>query len=417
MHGTGGTVDASLRSLGRTSTGTLAVRQLRRALVAAQFAIATPLLIVAGLLLASLNELKRVDLGFDTRNVVTASVRLAPGLYPQPGSVVSFWDELRRRIEALPGVEALAYADGRPPQDVGNFNNFDLEEHPAGPGQPQPVTPWVAVTPEYFRVLGLRLIDGRLFNEQDGETEDSRPVVVVDRAWQRRFFPNKSAVGKRFRSGGCTTCPWTTVVGVVSEVKYAGLEQPDQGTVYTAYTGRTFRYLVVRAGANASMLIPSIRQTVRELDPNAPFSQVATIDELVAQSIERPQSLSILVGSFAGVALLLSIVGIYGVMGYYVQQNLKDISIRIALGGSSMDVLRLVVGHGMTVVAAGVAAGLLASLGLTRLVQSLLFQVSAANPLTFAAVSLGLVLVALLACLLPARRAIGLQPASVLRME
>jgi len=416
MHGTGGSVDTALRSLGRTTTGGVGVRRLRRVLVGVQFAIATPLLIVAGLLLASLNELKRVDLGFDTQHLVTASVRLAPALYPDPGSVASFWNELRHRVEALPAVEALAFADGRPPRDVADFNNFDLEQYPTRPGQSQPVTPWLAVTPEYFTVLGLSLIDGRLLDEQDAQRQDFGPVIV-DRAWARRFFSNESAVGKRFRSGGCTTCPWNVVVGVVSEVKYAGLDQPDQGTVYRPLAGGTFRYLVIRAKADEAALVPSIRQTVRELDPNAPLSQVATIDDLVAQSIERPQSLSVLVSSLAAVALLLSIIGIYGVMGYYVQQHLKDIRIRIALGGSSADVLRLVLGHGMTVVVAGVLAGVLASLALTRLMQSLLFQVNAANAFTFAAVSLSMVVVALLACLLPAARALRLQPAAILRNE
>ena len=416
LHGTGGSVESALKSLGRTSTGTVAVRQLRRVLVGAQFAIATPLLIVAGLLLTSLNELRRVDLGFDTRNVVTASVRLAPALYSSEGAVNSFWDELRRRINALPGVTGVTYADGRPPSEVGNFNNFDLEQFPTQPGQSQPVTPWVATTPEYFKVLGLPLIEGRYLTEEDAQREQLESVIV-DRAWARRFFPHESAVGKRFREGGCTTCPWTAVVGVVSEVKYAGLDQPDQGTVYTPFNGGLVRYLVIRSEADATAMVSSIRQTVRELDPHAPLSQIATMDDLVARSIEQPRSLSVLVGSFAGVALLLSIVGIYGVMGYFVQQHLKDISIRIALGGSSSDVLRLVVGHGMKVVVAGVVAGVLASLALTRLMQSLLFQVSAANVWTFAAVSAAMVLVALLACLLPARRALGLQPAAVLRID
>lgn len=416
LQGTGGPLDTALRS-SRTSTGTVGARRLRRALVGVQFAIATPLLIVAALLLASLNELKQVDLGFDTHNVITASVRLAPGLYPQPGNQTAFWDELRRRVEAVPGVDTLAFADGRPPREVGNFNNFTLEKYPTPPGQSQPVTPWLAVTPEYFKVLGLTLVDGRLHTDDDARRQDFR-AIVVDRAWARRFFPNESAVGKRFRSGGCTDCPWNdVVVGVVSEVKYAGLAEPDQGTVYTPYSGSTQRFLFIRSKTDPAALIGSIRQAVSQLDPTAPLSQVATMDELVEQSIQRPQSLSILVASFAGVALLLSIVGIYGVMGYYVQQNLKDISIRMALGGTSADVLRLVVGHGMAVVVSGVVSGVAVSMLLTRLIQSLLFNVSAANAFTFSVVSLTMVGIALLACLVPARRALGLQPASVLRND
>jgi putative ABC transport system permease protein len=324
-------------------------------------------------------------------------------------------------------VTAVAYADGRAPIDVGNFNNFDLEDFPTPPGQSQPVTPWVAVTPDYFALLGLTLLQGRTFDQFDG-TRPEVPVVVVDRAWANRFFPNANAVGKRFRNGGCTTCPWTSVVGVVSEVKYAGLDKPDQGTVYTPLAGRgvvspieqatsRFRYLLLRTSTDAVTVVPAVRQIVRELDPTLPLSNLATMDELVARSMQRPRSLSMLVGGFATVALVLSIIGIYGVMAYYVQQHSKDISIRLALGGSSSDVLRLVVGQGMTVVAGGVVVGLLTALMLTRLMSSLLFGVSAADPVTFVGVSAILLGVALAACFVPAARAIGLQPAVVLRNE
>lgn len=417
MHGTRGSVDASLRSIGRSSTANPNVRRLRRALVAAQFAIATPLLIGAGLLVSSLNQLKSVDIGFEPANVITGSVRLPAAQYQDPGKITVFWDELARRLTALPGVAGVAFSDGLPPGGVGNINNFDLEDHPASPGQSQPVAPWVAATPEYFRVLGLTLLEGRLLERRDALTENLESVVV-DRAWAARFFPNGSAVGKRFREGGCTTCPWTSVVGVVTDVKYLGLDAPDEGTVYWPLSEQTLaRFLVVRTQASTSSLLPALQRTVRELDPSAPLSNVATMSDLVAESLERPQSLSLLVATFAIVALVLSVVGIAGVTGNYVQQHQKDISIRMALGGSPGDVLRLVLGQGMQVVAAGVAAGLLAALGLTRLMSSLLFGVSALDPRTFALVTGGLVVVAFAACFVPARRAAGIEPANVLRNE
>jgi hypothetical protein len=276
----------------------------------------------------------------------------------------------------------------------------------------------VATTPEYFRVLGLRLLEGRLLEERDALTQNLESVVV-DRAWARRFFPAGSAVGRRFREGGCTTCPWTSVVGVVSEVKYLGLDKPDDGTVYSPMRGteELARFLVVRTNADPSGVLPALQRTVRELDPSAPLSAVATMDDLIVQSVEGPQSMSLLVATFAFVALVLSVVGIYGVMGYYVQQHLKEISIRMALGGSSADILRLVVGQGMRVVIIGVVCGMVAALGATRLLSSLLFGVSSADPLTFVTVSGALVIVALAACFMPARRAIGIQPAAVLRNE
>jgi putative ABC transport system permease protein len=417
LHGTGGPVDESLRSMGRSATGSAAVRQLRRALVATQFAIATPLLVVAGLLLVSLNELRRVDLGFDTRNVITGAIRLPAAQYPESASVV-FWDQLKRRVETLPGVSAVAFADGRPPDDVGNFNNFDLEDQPTPSGQSQPVTPWVAVTPEYFRVLGLRLLEGRLLEERDSRTENLE-AIVVDRAWAKRFFPNESAVGKRLRSGGCTQCPWTAVVGVVSQVKYAGLDKPDEGTVYSPLDrgAAPSRYIVARTAVDPRTVFPAVRQVIRNLDPTLPFSDTATMEEMVARSVERPRSLSMLVAGFAIIALVLSTVGIYGVMAYYVQQHTKDISIRLALGGSPRDVLRLVVGQGMQVVATGVVVGVVVAFVATRLMSTLLFGVSATDALTFAAAGTFLLAVALLACVVPAKRATGLQPAAVLRNE
>jgi putative ABC transport system permease protein len=421
MHSTG-KVDESLRSMGRSSTGSVDVRRLRRVLVGSQFAIATPLLVVAGLLLGSLNELGRVDLGFDSRNLVTGSLSLPDAQYPESGQVGAFWDELERRVEALPGVSGAAFADGLPPNGVGNFNNFDLEDFPTPAGQSQPVTPWVSVTPDYFRLLGLTLLEGRLFDERDGRRPDL-DVVVVDRAWATRFFPNVSAIGKRFKEGGCSTCPWTAVVGVVSDVKYAGLDQPDEGSVYTPMPGlgaeaptRT-RSLILRTDADPRTVISALQQVIRQLDPSLPFSNVATVDELVARSVQRPRSLSLLVGAFAIVALVLSIVGIYGVMAYYVQQHVKDIGIRVALGGTPGDVLRLVLGQGMKVVGSGVVVGLLIAAAVAQLASSLLFGVGAADRFTFAAVGVLMLTVALAACFVPARRAIGVEPAVVLRNE
>jgi predicted permease len=424
LHGTGGPVDETLRALGRSSTGSVAVQRLRRVLVGSQFAVATPLLVVAGLLLASLNALARVDLGFNTHNLVSGAILLPMPQYRDPARVSTFWNELQRRVEALPGVTGTAFADGRPPDDVDNVNNFDLEEKPTPPGQSQPTAPWVNVSPEYFRLLGLTLLEGRLFDDHDGLTQWVE-AAIVDRAWARRYFPNQSAVGKRFHEGGCTSCPWVTVVGVVSDVKYAGLDKPDDGSIYAPIEGRgtvpaepaRYRYLVLRTSTDPLTVLPAVRQIVRDLDASLPFSNTATIETLVAHALETPRSLSLLVGGFALVALLLSVVGIYGVMAYHVQQHAKDISIRMALGGSSADVLRLIVGQGMRVVIGGVIVGVLAALVLTRLLASLLFGVGAADAFTFLAVTVALLTVAFVACCLPARRAIALEPASVLRNE
>ena len=418
LHGTAANGE-ELRSLGRVTSGTGA-RRLRRALVVAQFAIATPLLIAAGLLLVSLNALSHVDVGFEGPRIVTGSIRLPGAQYKDPPRIAGFWDELKRRLEAQPGIEAVAFADGRPPNTPGQNNNFDLEDRPAGPGQSQQVTAWVGISPDYIRATGQRLIEGRLLDQRDLDAQNAAQnllSVIVDQAWARRFFPNESAIGKRFKSGGCTQCPWTSVVGVISNVQYDGIDQPLQGTVYFLLPGPLFQYVVARTKGDPSNEVSSIARVIRELEPAAPFSDVLTVDQLIDRSLERPQALSMLVATFAAVALLLSVIGIYGVMAYFVQQHLKEISIRIALGGNRSDVARLVVGQGMALVIGGVVIGTAAAFAATRLMSSLLFGVSAADPLTFGGVTTLMLLVALMACAVPAWRAMRVQPAVVLRNE
>ena len=419
LNATGGSVDAALRS-SRTIAGGAGVRRLRRVLVATQFAIATPLLIIAALLLTSLDRLRQVDVGLDAEHVLTGSIRLPAAQYADNDRVGAFWDQLQRRIEALPGVTAVAFSDGIPPNSAGQHNNFDLEQYPAGPGQSQPVTPWLAVSPGYVPTLGLKLLEGRLLDERDARLQIEQQAllsVMVDSAWARRFFPNESALGKRFRSGGCTDCPWTTIVGVVSDVKYDGIAQPNAGTVYTAMTPSPARFLVVKADGDPLRIAPALQQVIRDVEPAAPLSNVATLTSLFEQSLGRPQSLSLLVSTFAAVALLLSVIGIYGVMGYYVQQHLKEISIRMALGGSQGDVVKLVIGQGMTVVFAGTIAGLAIAFATTRLMQSLLFNVGANDLMSYVVAGGILLAVAALACAVPAFRAMRLQPAVVLRNE
>ena len=272
------------------------------------------------------------------------------------------------------------------------------------------------MTPGYARTLGLTLHEGRLLDARDAEQENLLSVVV-DRAWARRFFPHESAVGKRLREGGCTSCPWTTVVGVVSTVKYAGVDRPDEGTVYAPLAGGTTRFVVVRTSGDPTSIAAPLRQVVRQLEPAAPVSDEATIGALVDQSLARPQSLSLLVSSFAAVALLLSAIGINGAMGYYVQRHLREICIRMALGGSRADVARLVIGQGMGVVALGIVVGVGAALSTTRFMTSLLSGVGVLEPFAYASAGTVLFLVALIACALPAWRAVRLQPAEVLKGE
>jgi putative ABC transport system permease protein len=411
LHGSRLRVDQALRASGRSATDGPAARRVRRTLVAAEFALATPLLVAAALVLASLDGLNRVPVGIDTSRVLTAAVSLPGSRYPRDADREAFWKRALHRLEALPGVDAVAVADSRPPEESGQRNNFDLEDRPTPAGQNQPVCTWVGVSTRFFATVGLRLERGRVLDERSLQED----VVVVDRAWANRFFPGQEVLGRRFRSGGCTTCPWTTVVGVVGNVKWTGLDAPEDGTVYFPLVDLPNAFFVLRTGGDPLSLSLSLRQAVKELDPGLALSSVATGDELVSEALATPRYLSVLTGMLAVTALVLSVVGIYGVMAYFVQQHTRDIGIRLALGGDPASVRRMVVLHGLRLVAVGVTAGIGVSLVANRLMATLLFGVSPTDLRTIVGVPALLVTVAIVACLVPAQRAARVDPAEILR--
>jgi putative ABC transport system permease protein len=404
-------VDDALRASGRSTTDGPAARRVRRALVAAEFALATPLLVAAVLVLASLDQLTRVSVGIDTARILTAAVSLPGSRYARDADREAFWKRALQRLAALPGVDAAALADSRPPEESGQQNNFDLEDHPTPPGQSQPVCTWVGVSPEFFGTVGLPRERGRLLDDRSLRDD----VVVVDRAWADRFFPGQEVLGRRFHNGGCTTCPWTTVVGVVGNVKWTGLEAPEDGTVYFPFVDFPNAFFVLRTTGHPSSLTLSLRQAVKALDPGLALSNVATGDELVSETLATPSYLSVLIGVFAFAALILSVVGIYGVMAYFVQQHTRDIGIRLALGGDPARVRRMVVLQGLRLVAVGVTAGVGAALVGSRLMATLLFAVSPTDLRTMIGVPVALLAVATMACLLPAQRAASVDPAEILR--
>jgi putative ABC transport system permease protein len=404
-------MDRALTASSRGASETRPARRVRRALVAAEFALATPLLLAATLVAISLDRLARVDVGVDTSRVLTAAVSLPSGRYPVDTDREAFWKRAVERLKALPGVESVALTDSRPPREAGIRNNFDLEDRPTPPGQNQPVTPWIFVSPEFFRTAGLTLQRGKLLDDRSAAEQE----VVVDRAWANRFFPNEEAVGRRLRSGGCTTCPPITVVGVVDNVKWIGLEAAEDGTVYDTFVDWPNGYFMLRAGGDPAALANGLRAAIRELDPELALSNVATGESLVQDALATPRYLSLLVGMFALAALILSIVGIHGVMAHFVQQHTRDLGIRLALGGDPAAVRRMVIRQGVGLVGIGVAVGLGAALLSTPLMSSVLFGVSATDLRALIAIPATLLLVAVLACALPARRAARLDPAQILR--
>jgi putative ABC transport system permease protein len=411
IHGSSLRTNRALGSGGRSTTDGPAARRLRRALVAAQFALATPLIVAAVLVMASLDRLSHVSVGIDTARVLTGGVSLPGSGYSGDTDRKAFWDRALERLAALPGVEAVALADSRPPADSGNRNNFDLEDHPTPPGQNQPICTWVAVSPQFFKTVGLRLERGRLLDEYSLRDD----VVVVDRAWANRFFPGEEVLGRRFKEGGCTACPWTTVVGIVGNVRWTGLDAAEDGTVYWPHVDRPNAYFVLRAAGDPASLTAALRHAVHELDPSLPLTSIATGDDLVSDSLATPRYLSVLVGMFALAALVLSVVGIYGVMAHFVQQHTRDIGIRLALGGEPSDVRRMVVLQGLRLVVVGVGLGVGAAFLTARLLTTVLFDGSATDVRAMASVPVALVAIAAIACLVPGRRAASLDPAAILR--
>jgi putative ABC transport system permease protein len=404
-------VDRTLRAGGRGMTDGPGARRVRRALVAAEFAMATPLLVAAVLVLTSLDRLTRVPVGIETSHLLTAAVSLSGVRYAQDAERAAFWKRMADRLAVLPGVEAAALADSRPPHESGQRNNFDLEDRPTPAGQNQPICTWAGVSPEFFRAAGLRLERGRLLDTRSLQED----VVVVDRAWAQRFFPGQEVLGRRFRSGGCTTCPWTTVVGVVGNVKWTGLDAAEDGTVYFPFVDLRHGFVVLRTTSEPASVVMSLRQAIKELDPGLALSRVATGDELMTDALSTPRYLTTLLGVFAVTALMLSVVGIYGVMAHFVQQHTRDIGIRLALGGDPGRERRLVIFQGLRLVAIGVVVGMGVALLTGHLMTTLLFGVSPMDPGTLLGVPAALLLVAMVACLVPARRAASIDPARILR--
>jgi predicted permease len=296
--------------------------------------------------------------------------------------------------------------------------SLTVEGFPALPVGQAPMIFHNAITPDYLRAMGIPLLAGRDFTEAD--TRESQLVTIVDERLAREYWPNESAIGKRVRFGAPEdNQPWHTIVGVVAEVKQEQLDLARRPSVYLPYNEITVNDLTIalRGATDPAGLIASLRRELKAIDPSLPLNQALTMEEIVSRSVWRPRLYAILFGLFATIALLLAAVGIYGVMSYSVTQRFHEIGVRMALGASGADVLRLIVSRGLKLTLLGVFIGLAGASGVTRLMAPLLFGVSPTDPLTFAGVALALVSVALLACLIPARRATKVDPMIAMRYE
>jgi putative ABC transport system permease protein len=411
-------LNESLKEGGRSGVAGERGERLRSALIVSEVALALVLLACAGLLIKSVMRLRAVDPGFKPERLLTAEIDLPSARYPNNASQADFFERLAARLEALPGVEAAGFTSVLPFSDNFDGRGLAVEDRPRPRGQEISVDLYIE-TPDYLRAMQIPLLKGRAIDEHD--TADSAPVALVNETMARELWPGEDPLGRRVKFPGSEKRPqpWRTVVGVVRDVKQYGLDREDRMQLYLPErqyptSGMT---VVMRSAADPSALAGGLRGAVREADRDLAVFDVATMDELLADSMALRRFSMLLLGFFGAVAAALAGVGIYGVISYTVTQRTREIGIRMALGAQGRDVLRLVLRRGMWLACAGIAAGLMGALALTRVMSSLLFGVGARDPSTFVAVGALLGLVALLACVVPARRATKVDPMVALRYE
>jgi len=404
----------ALRESGRT-TGGGAARRLRSGLVVAEVALAVILLTGAGLLLRSFSLLSGVAPGFDGTNVMTMFTLLPPSRYPGDSAISGFEKRVLADLNALPGVRSAAAINTLPLSNLGNNTSIEIVGHPVDPGH-RPGVAYRILGGQYFRTMGMKIVDGRDFSSSD--THESAPVAIINQAAARRFFPDVEPVGKQVKLYNGDMRP-KTVVGVVADVHAESLDSAAKPEVSTPYTqgADVLLSLAIRTAGDPHPMLPQIRRTLAGVDPDQAFYAERTMDDLLGASLATRRFNLQLLGGFAGLALLLASIGLYGVIAFSVSQRTREIGIRAALGAKRGGIAMLVLREGTRLGALGLVLGLVISLATTRVLRGFLFQVKGTDPATFLGVIVFLGAVVLLACYLPARRAARIDPVEALRNE
>jgi putative ABC transport system permease protein len=413
-------VNEALRESGRAGAGARGQR-LRNTFVVAEIAMALVLLTGAGLTLKSFWRLQAVESGFKSDGVLTLRMLLPFTTHPQPSQRAAFFRQVLDRIRALPGVAATGAVSRIPMAPGNNSGTMTGENSAVRPNDPQVETEMRWASPEYFQTMGIALLSGRDFN--DADAEGTLPVAIVDESFARRFYPDEDPIGKRIKRGGPqSTRPWKTIVGVVRSVRNQRLDATSLPQAYfpvfqEADEMYNLSFAVRSREGEPLALAESVRAAVLDVDPVQPIFDVKPLTQIVADSIALRRLGLLLLSVFAIVALLLAAAGIYGVTAYSVTQRTHEIGVRMALGARSANILQMVIGRGLRLVLIGISLGIAGSVALTHLIKSLLYGVSATDPVTFTIIALLLAGVALLACYIPARRAMRVNPVVALRHE
>jgi putative ABC transport system permease protein len=408
-------LNETLKDGGRSGAGDVRGNRLRRALVVGEIAMALVVLVCAGLLTRSFLRLRQTSPGLDYHNVLTMAVTLPQTRYAEGRQQAKFYEQTIERVRTLPGVTDAALASDIPLVGAPGHFRVYIEGVPDPGAEKVPRVPGRVVSNDYFRLLKIPIVAGRVFAATDGD--ESPRVAVVNETFARRFWPNQNAVGKRFAY--TTSRILCEVVGVVKDTRFRVADTGSREEMYFAASQRPSlnMSLMVRTSIEPASLAAAVQREILNIDKDQAVTEVVMLEHVLGESIEQPRLTMFLLGIFATVALTLAAIGIYGVMAYAVAERTREIGIRMALGAQTLDVLKLVVRNGMILAVTGVIIGVAVALALTRMLQSLLFEVAATDATTFALVSIGLLAVALFACYIPARRATKVDPLVALRYE